>query len=69
VIGLLIHALAFILLIAYWIVGDQEIKAKLIVTGVYVVTWLLIFISPELMLGAQALFALGVGAFTFAGIR
>jgi hypothetical protein len=66
-IGLVVHLLALILLIACWLVGEQEPRTKLILTGIYVLSWLLAFVDVWALIGTQAVLALVLGALTFAG--
>ncbi len=63
--GIFVLVLAFGLLVCNWWVGEQEVRTKLIVTGVYVATWLLILVGLLAVIGAQAIFAIVVGAMTF----
>lgn len=56
--GLFVIILAFVLLIACWWVGDLEFRTKLILTGIYAASWLLIFVNGWFHIGAQALIAL-----------
>jgi hypothetical protein len=64
--GLVIHVTALVLLVCLWLVGDVEGRTKLVFTGLYVLTWVLLFVNVWALLGAQALFALVVGTMTFA---
>ena len=68
-IGLLTHALAFVMLVCFWLLSEAETRGKLIVTGIYFITWAFLFVDFWALIGAQGLFALIVGAFTFAGRR
>jgi hypothetical protein len=62
---LVVYVLAFVLLVCCWVVGDLEFRTKLIVTGVYLVTWALGFLSPYALVASQALFCAVVGLMTF----
>jgi hypothetical protein len=55
--GLVVIVLAFVLLVVCWWMGDLEFRTKLILTGIYAASWLLIFVNGWLHLGAQALVA------------
>ncbi len=66
--GLFVFVLALVLVVAMWFVGDQEFRAKLIVTAIYLGLWLFLFLDPTggwLLLAAQALFCVVVGYWTF----
>lgn len=65
VMELFIFILAFVLLVAHWLVGESEVRGKLMMTIIYLLTWTLIFINPWLTIGAQALFSVIVGYKTF----
>ncbi|HEV3143141.1 MAG TPA: hypothetical protein VGZ47_04575 [Gemmataceae bacterium] len=62
---LIVYVLAFVLLVCCWIWGDLEFRPKLIVTAVYLGSWLLLFISPYAVIAVQALFCVVVGYMTF----
>lgn len=66
-IGLVINLIVLLMLVSFWLMGEAQINTKLIFTGVYLATWLLIFVDVWAHLGAQALFGLVVGAMTFGG--
>ena len=55
---IVVQALAFVLLIVLWIVGDTEFRTKVILTGLYGASWLLVFVEGLLMLLAQGVLAL-----------
>jgi hypothetical protein len=62
---LFVYVLALVLLVCCWVIGDLEFRTKLIVTGVYLATWLLGFLSPYALVASQALFGAVVGLMTF----
>ncbi len=62
---LVVYILAVVLLVCCWVIGDLEFRTKLIVTGVYLATWLLVFLNPYLLVAAQALYCAVVGLMTF----
>ena len=55
--SLVIMVLAFVLLGACWFVGDLEFRTKVILTLIYLGSWVFIFIDPWALMGAQALVA------------
>ena len=66
--GLFVAVLALVLLVATWIVGDQELRTKLILTGIYIGLWVFVFLDPTggwLMLAGQALYCVVVSYWTF----
>ncbi|HZY85694.1 MAG TPA: hypothetical protein VFE78_12745 [Gemmataceae bacterium] len=63
--GLVVLILAFVLLVACWWVGDLEFRTKLILTGIYAASWLLLFVNPWFHLAAQAVVALVLWWATF----
>jgi hypothetical protein len=63
--SLIVHVVAFVLLGACWFVGDLELRTKVIMTLVYVGTWLLVFLSPWAVMGAQILFSFVLWWMTF----
>ncbi len=66
--GLFVAILALVLVGAMWFVGEQDLRQKLIVTGVYIALWGFLFFDPTggwLMLAGQALFCVVVGYWTF----
>ena len=67
--GLLVGMLALVLLILCWIMGDCELRTKLIVTGIYLLIWPLIFINDWLLVVAQGIFAGVVWWLTFGSRR
>jgi hypothetical protein len=62
-IGVLV--LAFILLIANWMIGQQEYRTKCILTACYVLSWLLLFFGFWAVTLAQIVFVIVVGILTF----
>ena len=63
---LFVLVMAFGLLICNWWVGAQETRTKLIVTAVYVASWLpILFIGLWAVIAIQALFVIVVGMMTF----
>lgn len=58
-----------LVVIACWIVGDMEVRTKLIFTGLYVASWALLAVDPWICIGVQSVLGLVIGAFTFAGGR
>ena len=58
-------ALALALLLCNWWIGEQETKTKVIVTGVYLLTWALVFVGFWAVTGAQAILAIVLGMMTF----
>jgi hypothetical protein len=63
--GLFVLIFSVVVLGAHWYVGDSEFRTKLIVTLVWLATWLLLFADFWFAIGAQAMFTLVVGAMTF----
>ncbi len=55
--GIAVMVLAFVLLGACWFVGDLEFRTKVILTAIYLATWVFAFIDGWALLGAQALMA------------
>ena len=63
---LFVLVMAFGLLICNWWVGEQETHTKLIVTAVYVASWLpILFIGLWAVIAIQALIVIVVGMMTF----
>jgi hypothetical protein len=67
--GAIAGVLAFVLLVLCWIMGDCELRTKLILTAVYFMMWPLIFISGWLLLLGQVIFAGVAWWITFGGRR
>jgi len=65
VIGTGVLALAFTNLVFLWWIGDYEDKTKLIMTVVYLTTWVLVFVGFWAVTLAQIPFALIAGAMAF----
>ena len=65
-IGLIIQAVAFVMLVCFWLISEFEGRGKLIVTGIYLLTWSLVFVDAWALIGAQTLFAFVIGTMTFA---
>jgi hypothetical protein len=63
--GLVISILGFVLLCACWFVGDAEFRTKVILTLVYLGSWVFLFIDPWALMGVQALVALVIWWVTF----
>ena len=64
--SLLVLVMAVGLLICNWWVGEQQTRAKLILTLVYFASWLLlVFTGLWAVIAVQALFAIVVGMMTF----
>ena len=61
--GVLARAIAF--LGCNWILGDQSTITKIIVTAVYLLSWLLLYIGWWAVSPAHAIFAIVVGTMTF----
>jgi hypothetical protein len=55
------------MLVCAWLLNDWEFRTKLIMTGFYALSFLLLFVNEWAFPAAQAIFALVVGAFTFGG--
>ena len=55
---IVVQALAFVLLVVMWLFGDAEFRTKVILTGLYAASWLLIFVEGLLALLAQGILAL-----------
>ena len=63
-----VGVLALVLLVCLWFVGEQEFRTKLILTGIYVAMWGLLFVGPSggyFMMAAMALWCIVVGYGTF----
>ena len=59
-------AWAFVMLVFNWIIGEQETSTKIIITFVYVLTWMLLFIGGFWAVSlVQVVFAIVVGIMTF----
>ncbi len=43
--GIAVMVLAFVLMGACWFVGDLEFRTKAILTGIYLATWVFLFIN------------------------
>jgi hypothetical protein len=68
--GLFVSVLALVLVIFMWLVGDQELRTKVILTLVYVGLWVLFFLDPTggwLVLAGEAIFCVVVWYGTFGG--
>jgi hypothetical protein len=63
--GIAISVLALVLLVACWFVGDLEFRTKVILTLIYLASWVFAFIDGWALLGAQALVAFIVWWATF----
>jgi hypothetical protein len=63
--ALIIYVLALVLLVCCWSVGEMEGRTKLVITGLYLASWLLMIINGWFVVAAQALFSLVVGTMTF----
>jgi hypothetical protein len=63
--GLVVIVLALVLLVCCWIVGDMEVRTKLILTLLYILSWGLIFLGGFAVTGAQALLCIVLGLMTF----
>lgn len=53
------------LLVANWLIGDQERMTKLILIAVYLLTWMLLFVGWWAVSGAQAILCMVLGFMTF----
>ena len=65
---LFIHVLAFVLVVCCWLVGDLEIRTKLILTLLYLASWGLLLIPSVggyFVIAAQALLSIVLGWMTF----
>jgi hypothetical protein len=58
-------ACAIVLLGCNWIVGDQKTITKILLTAVYLLSWLLLYVGFWAVSAAQAIFAIVVGTMTF----
>jgi hypothetical protein len=59
--------LSLIMLVCGWLLNDWEFRTKLIMTGFFALSFLLLFVDAWAFAVGQAIFSLVVGAFTFAG--
>ena len=66
---LVVCVLALVLLICCWAVGDLEFRTKLILTLLYLGSWALIYVSPPLVISAQALLCIVLIFMTFVEIK
>ena len=66
--GIGIGILTFVLLVMCWLMGDQEFRTKLILTLVYLGSWVLNFVHPLLCLAVQGILAVVLWYSTF-GLR
>src|SRR5262245_49746184 len=55
--GIGVQVLAFVLVSVLWLVGEAEFRTKVILTGLYLASWLLIFAGGLLLVAAQGLLA------------
>jgi hypothetical protein len=60
-----VGVLGLVLLICCWIVGDLELRTKLILTLLYLGSWALVFVNVGLLIAAQALMCIVLGFATF----
>jgi hypothetical protein len=60
---------AVLVLAGCWVFGDFSVQLKLILTGIYAVTWGLEFLLPGLGMFLQFLFALALYFATFGTSR
>jgi len=56
----LFFLLAFVMLVLCWVRGEMSVGAKLIFTGIYLLTWLVVFLEPLIVVVLQGVFALGM---------
>jgi hypothetical protein len=54
-----------VILVCFWILADFEVRTKLIWTGIYFASWLLLFLDFWAMLWTQMVITLILAAFTF----
>ncbi len=66
--GIGISIVTLVLLGFCWLTGDQEFRTKLILTAVYLASWLLVLIEPLLCFVAQGVLSTILWYSTF-GIR
>jgi hypothetical protein len=57
--------LALVLLVCCWWVGDMEVRTKLILTLVYLLSWGLVFVGGWALVGGQAVLCIVLGLMTF----
>jgi hypothetical protein len=57
--------LAIILLVMTWVRAELSLVFKLVLTGIYVATWLLAFVDGWALMVLQGVFALGLYFFLF----
>jgi hypothetical protein len=62
---LFVYFLALVLLGACWLVGDVEVRTKIILTLVYAASWALLLVGPYFLVAAHALYSIVVGMITF----
>lgn len=67
--GIGVAILTLVLLVFCWLTGEQEFRTKLILTGIYLVSWLLFFVEPILCFIAQGVLStiLWYSTFGFGG--
>jgi hypothetical protein len=58
-------ACAIVLLGCNWIIGDQSTLTKIVLTAVYLLGWLLLYVGFWAVSAAHAAFAVVVGTMTF----
>jgi hypothetical protein len=63
--GLYVVVFTAVLVICLWVFSDAEFRTKLILTGLYAMTWLLLLWANWAVISAQALLAIVLGATTF----
>jgi hypothetical protein len=66
---LIVYITAVVVLVACWVVGDLEVRTKLILTGVYLATWAFGFLDPIVVVAAQFVFIVVLWAMTFGPSR
>jgi hypothetical protein len=71
-VGLVLWVAALVLLVGMWLVGDQELKAKLILTAVVVGLFVLGFLDPTggwIVISVLFVWCVIVGYWTFGSIK
>ncbi len=58
--AVLIVTVTLALLVACWLIGDLEPRTKIILTVVYLASWLIAFFSVWTFIGVQAMVSLAI---------
>lgn len=62
---LFVYVLAFLVLVAAWLMGDMQIITKVVFTLLYFASWIITIWSPEAVVAVQAVLTIILGIMTF----